>query len=47
MLVTTDHWLASDMVNGTSNEVQYFNNNSQLTQYIEPMWASLSLVTSK
>ncbi len=46
MLVTTDHWLVSGMVNGTSNEI-YFNNNSKHSSYIEPIWASLSLVTSK
>jgi hypothetical protein len=46
MLVTTNHWLLPGMVNGTSNEI-HFNNNSQFSPYIEPMWASLSLVTSK
>jgi len=50
MLVTTNHWLSSAMVNETRNEIHFhndINNNSQLTEYIEPVWASLSLVISK
>ncbi len=50
MLVTTNHWLLSAMINETRNEIRfnsYNNNNSQFPPYIEPVWASLSLTISK
>jgi hypothetical protein len=50
MLVTTNHWLSSAMVNETRNEIHFhndINNNSQFTESMEPVWASLSLVISK
>lgn len=53
MLVTTNYWPASSMINETRNEIRFDldnnnnNNNSQYSQYIEPMWASLPLTISK
>lgn len=51
MLVTTDHWPSSVTVNDTRQHIYLTtdnnNNNSQYSPYIEPMWASLSLITSK
>jgi len=50
MLVAVNHWLSSTMLNDTINEIRFNsdnNNNSQVSQYIEPMWASLSLIISK
>ncbi|CAF2308872.1 unnamed protein product [Rotaria sp. Silwood2] len=47
MLVATNHWLSSMMINGTRNDVRFNsdnNNNVQFLGYIEPMWASLSLI---
>lgn len=49
MLVTTKTWLASPMTNETRAELRLHldvSNNSQLLTYIEPIWASLSLITS-
>ncbi|CAF4588036.1 unnamed protein product [Rotaria sp. Silwood1] len=48
MLVTTNHWLSSTMNNETRNDGRFNsddNNNAQFLGYIEPIWASLSLVT--
>ncbi|CAF0755109.1 unnamed protein product [Rotaria sordida] len=48
MLLTTNHWLSSMMINGTRNDIRFNsdnNNNVQFLGYIEPMWASLSLIT--
>jgi hypothetical protein len=50
MLVTTKTWLPSAMVNDTRAEARFHidaSNNSQILPYIEPIWASLSLITSK
>jgi hypothetical protein len=50
MLATTDHWPSSIMVNETKTEIHLIannNNNSQYSPYIEPIWASLSLIISK
>ncbi len=50
MLETTNHWLSSAVVSEIENEIDfsnYHNNYSQVSQHIEPAWASLSLVISK
>ncbi len=49
MLVTTKTWLAPVVTNETRAELRLqleLSNNSQLLTYIEPIWASLSLITS-
>ncbi len=46
MLMTTNHWLKSDNDNETRNFIQFMN-DSDVLQEFQPIWISLSLISSK
>ncbi len=50
MLITTNYWIKSDHDNETRNITQFkneYNNYSNISQEFEPIWISLSLISSK
>lgn len=52
MFGTTNHWLSSEMINETINDLRFQTDNDrqhnyQFSHFIQPVWASLSLVISE
>lgn len=52
MLASTNHWLSSEMINGTINDLRLQSDNDrqhnyEFSHFIQPVWASLSLVISE
>jgi len=50
MLMTTNHWIKSDSDNETRNVIPFkndYNNDTAILQEFQPIWISLSLISSK